>query len=390
MRIGVYTTEHAATVGGGFVFRDEVVRAAQDYTGPHRIEIIGANRPVAAVSRSRLGRYLSRFGRLRQRVRAAKNRDMTSELERKKIDLLWFNHLVPLDVGVPYILNIFDLQHRLQPWFPEVSAGGQWREREDDWTPGIQRAVAVIVGSEEMRHEVSQFYGLPLDRVRAVPLPTPQGAIDAAQTADDGVAADELRIRYGIAGDFIYYPAQFWPHKNHVSLLRALARLHRDGRRLTLVLTGSDQGNRAHVEAVAAGLGLADHVRILGFIPHRDVIGLYRHAVALTFVSLFGPDNLPPLEAMALGCPVVLSNIPGVRTLFGDTPVFVDPRDEVAIAEGIARVLTDPSVRKRAADEGRRHAHANTRALYLQRVLAIVDEFEPTRRLWASGPWVGA
>src|SRR5262249_40971464 len=246
----------------------------------------------------------------------------------------------------------------------------------------IRRASIITVGSEQAKEELSFFYNVPRDRIHAVPFPTPQGAIDAANSAAESDASD-VRKKYGIAGDYIFYPAQFWAHKNHVNLLHALRRL-REQRDvdLSLVLTGTDHGNLDHVRAVASRLGLDGRLHVLGFIPHADVIALYRNALALAYVSFFGPENLPPLEAMAMGCPVGLSDIPGVGSLFGDAPVLVDPRNDVSIAEGIQRLIEDPKVRQRCIAAGRDIAMANTCARYVARIHEILDEFEPVRRCW--------
>jgi len=162
-----------------------------------------------------------------------------------------------------------------------------------------------------------------------------------------------------------------------------LRRLHRDHRMpLSLVLTGSDQGSLAYVRVVAEQLGLTPHVHFLGFVPHEDVIAFYRSAFALSYVSFFGPENLPPLDAMALGCPVVLSDIPGVRTLFGDAPVLVNPRSEASIADAIRWLHDDPDQRCQRAKAGKEIATRNTPEKYVRSIHAILDDFEPLRRCW--------
>src|SRR5207249_4800394 len=128
-----------------------------------------------------------------------------------------------------------------------------------------------------------------------------------------------VRGKYGLRREFLFYPAQFWPHKNHVNLLLALDLLRGSaGVELDLVLTGSDKGNLNHVTKTAVALGLTSQVHILGFVPKADLRELYREAVSLTFASFFGPDNIPPLEAFALGCPVVAAAVPGSEEQLGN------------------------------------------------------------------------
>src|SRR5207244_2066444 len=176
-------------------------------------------------------------GKARSRDESMKR--VESDIRGRGIQMLWFNHLEPIAVDIPYILNIFDLQHRLQPWFPEVSAKGLWDHREATWANAARRASIVTVGSEEAKEQLSFFYGVPLGNIRVVPFPTPRAALDAASRSSAlPVDAEAVKAKYGIKGEFPFYPAQFWPHKNHVNLLHALRRLHRDHRMpLSLVLT---------------------------------------------------------------------------------------------------------------------------------------------------------
>jgi glycosyltransferase involved in cell wall biosynthesis len=383
MKVGLYTIAGEATVGGGFVLRNDVARAALEVRGRHEFELVSFNKfeSLKGGLAHRVARKVARLSPIGRRVASSRRQLLEEQVRERRLDMLWFNHLEPIDVGLPYILNIFDLQHRLQPWFPEVSANGQWEERENTWSRAIRRASIITVGSEQAKQELSFFYGVPLDRIHAVPFPTPQGAIDAGSAT--AANAPDIRKKYNVEGDYLFYPAQFWAHKNHVNLLHALRRLRDEhGIVLSLVLTGSDHGNLAHLRAVAARLGLDRKVHFLGFIPHPDVIALYRGALALAYVSFFGPENLPPLEAMAMGCPVVLADISGVRTLFGAAPVLVDPRDEASIAEGIRQLVQSTDVRQRRIAVGREVALQNTCARYVGRIHEILDAFEPVRRCW--------
>ena len=369
------------TLGGGFVFRDDLEKAAAALSGRHSFE------PVGLQLKFDLRRKAANaFNVLRGRPRLAPPVDaaaLFAEVERRRIDLLWYNHIPPVHIGVPYLINIFDLQHRLQPAFPEVSSEGQWEYRERVWSDGVRRAALVTVGSDEARAQLSHFYGVPLERIFVLPFPTPQRAIDIARGAIAVEGSGDIRAKYGIKGDFLFYPAQFWPHKNHVNLLLGLKLLQSRGRKVSLVLTGSDHGNRSHVEAVAQRLGLSDEVHFCGFVPYEDILAFYRQACALSYVSFFGPENLPPLEAMALGCPVIMADIAGVQTLHGDGPYLVDPRKPEAIADGVEWVLDNPDQVAGRVTRARNLALHNDCGHYLERLQQILDEFAFMRRGWA-------
>ena len=388
MKIGLYTFDVPASLGGGFVLRDDLAIAAVQIAGRHQFELVTipapANiKPPRHHLHKRLRRQWNRtLGRHPEHPVMPPIKRFRNEVTTRKFDLLWFNHLHPIHVGVPYVLNIFDLQHRLQPAFPEVSKDGQWEHREDVWKDAIQRAAIVTVGSEEAKEQLCHFYGVPLENVWVLPFPTPQKAIDIAEGKIDAPARQDVRGKYGIKNDFLFYPAQFWPHKNHVNLLHAVKMLKQRGRAISLVLTGSDHGNLAHVRQTAQDMGVADLVHFCGFVPYEDILTFYHEARALSYVSFFGPENLPPLEAMALECPVILSDIPGVRTLHGDGPVLVDPRKPEAIADSVEYILDNPDQVRDRVKAGKDVALRNNCERYLQNFQRMLDSFEPVRRCW--------
>ena len=122
-----------------------------------------------------------------------------------------------------------------------------------------------------------------------------------------------------------------------------------------------------------------------GFVSREELIWLYRHSLALGYVSLFGPDNLPPLEAFALGCPVIAARLQGAEGQLGDAVLFVDPRDEGEIAEAIKRVRSDSEFREELIRKGKDRAAANTPRHYAERIFAVLDDLELYRRCWGTG-----
>ena len=151
-----------------------------------------------------------------------------------------------------------------------------------------------------------------------------------------------------------------------------------------LVLTGADRGTRAHVMRIAEQLGVAARVHALGFVDRDMLVALYRHAEALIHPSLFGPDNLPPLEAMALGCPVIAASSDGADAHFGDAAVLVDGLDAGAFATAILRLRSDSTRRADLVARGRERAELHTAAGYATSVLRFIDtRIAPARALWA-------
>ncbi len=295
-----------------------------------------------------------------------------------KIDLFWFlGGFEP--VAMPFVFTELDCQHRLQPEFPEVSkVGWSWNDREN-FHLYARRAAYVVTGTEEGARQMRYFYQIPAERCRVIPLPVPVSTLrsDITPTRPKGLWVEP---------PFLFFPAQFWPHKNHVTLVKAL-KYYNDAnplKPLGLVFSGADKGNRAHVFRFVREVGLEHKVQILPFISEAEVLWMYDHAVALAFPSLFGPDNLPPLEAFARHCPVITANIPGAKEQLGDAPLYYDPLDERDLSDKIKQLLTSTDLRDSCIQKGLRQIEGRTANDYVQRMCDIMEEFARVRKLWGS------
>lgn len=296
-----------------------------------------------------------------------------------KIDLVWFISVWTEKVTVPYIATVWDLAHRVHPYFPEVSVSGwKWKLRERHYRELLPRAACVITGTEAGKKEIATYYQVPEHLVQVVPFPTPQFALAP-------IASGEMNAGGDLPDNFLFYPAQFWPHKNHVGLLLAMKILReKHGLDFHLVLTGSDKGNLGYMREKVEELGLADRVTYLGFVETGLLRELYRGAFALVYPTFFGPDNLPPLEAFALGCPVIASNVSGAKEQLGKAALLFDPKDPEEMARLIKELHDSPARREEMIRLGRERALSWTAVDYVERIFRIIDDFEPVRRCWSS------
>lgn len=373
MNIGVLLSEMTPEAGGGYTFECEVFAALARLSGdvrhtfhvitPHAIALPAGAPHLRLIEIPRQRRFVERMRNLVRKTYRVLTKSGRRELRRAKkvswrerfllgcgMDLLWYPTPSVVTMEIPYITVVWDLQHRLQPYFPEVSLNAEWDLRERHYSQVLRRATYVVTGTEAGKREIEQFYGVPGERMRILPHPTPEFALEAPTGDDDAVLA-----QYGIRRPYVFYPAQFWPHKNHVGLLEAVKILgERHGLAVDVVLVGSDKGNRGFVEETATRLGIRDRVKFPGFVSQHELVVFYRNALATTYVTYFGPENLPPLEAFAAGCPVVASDVSGSEEQLGDAALRVDPRDHAAIAAAICGVHGDAALRATLVERGRR------------------------------------
>ena len=294
------------------------------------------------------------------------------------IELMLYPTVDPLsfEAGLPYVMTVHDLQFKLQPHWPEFAdVSNHW-----DYLLrfGVRWATLLIVDSEVGREDVLQLYDgqITADRVKVLPyLP----AVDLSHVP---LPKDVTRVRntYDLPERYLFYPAQFWPHKNHARIVKAIAVL-RDRHNLTapIALAGTWTGGvraRTHedVMALASQLGVASLVHCLGYVPDEDLAALYAGAVALVMPTFFGPTNIPVLEAWSLRCPVLTSGIRGIREQVGEAAILVDPTDIESIAEGIRRLWTEDALRRTLVQRGRERIAVYPPQEFRRRFDAIVDE----------------
>lgn len=395
MKVGILLDEYSPTDGGAFTMQGDVLRALLDLAtesrhnfvvidqpnshlkadlkSQRRVEFLPVQQP-SLLEKSRA--FISRnWPALQMRTRWAST--LNRKIRQAGIEFVWFLSQRPQDIDLPYMAIVLDLQHRVQPWFPEVSEFGHWDVRERAFARHLGRAAAVITGTQVGQNEISTFYQVPRERIHILPHPTPNHALKAVSNS-----AEKILDKFALKPGYLLYPAQFWAHKNHINLLHALKQLGEESLELHLVLSGSDFGNRDFVLQKIKELGLTKQVHITEFVDQDDLTVLYQNALALTYLSFFGPENLPPLEAFALGCPVIAAQVDGADEQMGDAALLVDPRDPAAIAAAIHKIYGDKILRGQLVARGKERAARWTAQDFVRGAFKILDDFEPIRRIW--------
>jgi len=252
--------------------------------------------------------------------------------------------------------------------------------RELGTTSFIQRATIIVTGNMVGAKQISSAYSIPMDRVLVNALPVPSDSITYKENPE---STEKIRKWREEVGDFILYPAQFWPHKNHKVLLEAIAILVSNGDFIPkLVLTGSDKGNLDYINALIKDLKLDNYVVNLGFISRQDLLYLYTEANALVFPSMFGPDNIPPLEAMAVGCPVLVSDDPGMREQLGSAAIYLSPTSPLEWVNAISDLQRNPQLRQTLVMAGIERVNDSNSDEYIERVRERILEFKQIRETW--------
>ncbi len=230
--------------------------------------------------------------------------------------------------------------------FPEAHSGIRDRGMRVLVPLAVRRSQRVIAISQSTRRDLVELLGTPPAKIDVVP----QGLGALARAS--ALGAQETRARFGLGERRVLLTLSAKrPHKNLLALIGALARIPPE-RRPLLVAPGYPTWHEAELRARAAELGIAQDVRLEGWLQEREIEGLWALADAFVYPSLYEGFGLPVLEAMARGVPVACADASSLPEVAGGAALLFDPHSEVEMAQAIERLLGDPALARSLRERG--------------------------------------
>lgn len=267
-------------------------------------------------------------------------------VRRDGIDLMHYaGGTVPVASRVPAVVTL----HDIQPFDLPENFHPVKRAYIHRMVPkALREANKVIVPCAFVRDGIIERFDIEPERLVIVPW-------GVASTHVSAEAVEGVRARYGLPKRWFIYPAITYPHKNHVTLVRAFAQLAAEHGDVALVLTGRRASAETDVREEVERLGISDRVWRTGAVSRDDLVALLAGAVAMPFPSRYEGFGLPVLEAMAMSTPVVSSAATALPEAVGDAGLLVDPDDVEAWRDGLTQMLS-PGIRETFVEAGRRRA----------------------------------
>jgi glycosyltransferase involved in cell wall biosynthesis len=373
---------------------DELAR----FEGPNvrRVRVgTGRSTPSALKSRSR-----SYSSVLRQLVQAAlpaavsyRLRDLYRRtyvqrrhralIDKLGCDLVLCPSTVPFirSLTVPLVSIVYDLQHRDCPQF---FTREQRFFRERQLAQACAVAARVVCISETVRERLLDAMTVVPERVVSIPLPVMHDVRTKSRTA-----SRQLLARWELPADgFLLYPANSWPHKNHVRLLAAFERycVEQPQSSLTLVCTGVlDDRMRSYRDGLAT-TAIRGRVWFTGYCPPDVLIALFQACKAVIYPSLYEGFGLPVLEAMVAGRPVLCSDLPVLREVAGSAATFFDPASTRAICGAIGTLEQRPRLVAQGVRRGLERAEQFTdRQAFARKYVELFESLLPGPLQQVSG-----
>jgi glycosyltransferase involved in cell wall biosynthesis len=275
------------------------------------------------------------------------------------------DHLQPRLCRVPSVFTLHDLAFRFYPethtplnrWFHTLMM------------PHFLRATDMVIAvSENTKTDVMRLYGLDEEKIRVI-----YEGVNPRFHPVNLEARSAVRQKYGLPEGYILSVGTIEPRKNLTTLLQAYWTLRGRGSGYRLVIAGKKGWLNEEFYRQLRRLGLEDDVLLLGFVPDEDLPALYSAATLFAFPSLYEGFGLPPLEAMACGTPVVVSDTSSLPEVVGDAGIKIGPRDVRGFARAMEQVLMDEPLQKEMSHSGEQQARGFTWEKAAQETLAVYN-----------------
>ena len=312
------------------------------------------------------------------------NYSLDKYFEQFKIDIVYFTGGVGMALKLEYmnfICTVWDLCHRDHPEFPEVRENEEFEAREFVFKNVLPKAVAIIAESETGKENLIKYYNLSPERIFIIPF-SPSVSI---KLTNQNLQENELNIsqKYNIKYPYIFYPAQFWSHKNHIYILKAIKLLNENnGPKLSVVFSGSKGPSYNHISNKIKSMNLEKQIHVIGFVANHEIPCIYRQSLALVMPTWFGPTNIPPLEAFSLSVPVLYPKLPDLSKQVQNAALLFNPYQPSSLAHHLIQLIDKPSLSKKLIQNGTevlKTINSNKRTNTIDKIL---NQFEAKLNCW--------
>ncbi len=248
----------------------------------------------------------------------------------KKIDIVWFlsaEYYYPL--FSKYISTVWDLQHITHSSFPETGSFSRRIYREIVIKNFLKNSYKIITGSKILISLMKKRYNISSKNFIYNNHPTPTFFIKEKK-----ISKKKMPIK-----NFFLYPANFWEHKNHLNLFKGFEQFNEIQKfKYKLVLVGNI-ANEKYFRKIKKKFNnnFDKNFKILKFVKLKYLLALYDNCLALIYSSFAGPENLPPLEAMARKKKIICSNYPGAKEQLGNIPIYFNPYKPKSIKKALIK-----------------------------------------------------
>ena len=249
-------------------------------------------------------------------------------------------------VNKPFVFTLHDMQEKYYPYYFTLY------ERFTRWVNNktlSKCAYKIICESEYVKNDIINFTDTIPEKVVIIQSPPPENLVNYIF---DNYKYIKIKNKYKLPDNYLIYPAQSWPHKNHLKLLEAFSIVNKDNLNLNLILTGNINNNYKYILKKIDELGISNKVKHLGCISYEELLYVYKMSIMLIMPTLFESVSIPIYESFFLKVPVCASNVLAIPEQVGDAGILFDPNDVYDMADKISILLNDEKLRNEKKELG--------------------------------------
>ncbi len=240
---------------------------------------------------------------------------------------------------VPVVTTMHDVQ---EFHFPEFFSASERLHRAINNLKSVSESDHIIVSFEHIKNDLIKYYSISEEKVSVCPPPFADDWFAAKKETDWKI----LESKYSISKKYLLYPAATWPHKNHILLIEALAKMKNVVADISLVCTGNKTEYFSLIDKKIVELGLQNSIKFLGIIPEEDLIGLYKNAELVVIPTLYEAGSGPLYEAMRYKVPVICSDTTSLPETINNPKYIFNPKDVEQLSMLITKMLTDENEKR--------------------------------------------
>lgn len=296
-------------------------------------------------------------------------------------DIVYFispNNMCNSLVNIPYVFTVWDLEHLRSMEFPEVSYERVFEQRELLYSESLKKAYSVIVDSDYGKLFAIEKYNLDKKRITVLKY------LPNVRLSNDNEYID-IKSKYNIKNDYIFYPAQFWAHKNHIYILKAIKILKEEkGVNIDVIFSGSNKGNLEYILNKAKKYKIDNLIHYIGFAPNEEIPYLYKQSLSLVMPTYLGPTNIPPLEAFAYETTVCYSDTPFFKEQVGNAVFWMDLNNPFSLVENILEIKNNKQLVNKKINLGKKILINWNEEDFYKKLIKIFTEYQYIRSCWGK------
>ncbi|MCR4289243.1 MAG: glycosyltransferase family 4 protein [Candidatus Scalindua sp.] len=270
-------------------------------------------------------------------------KDMSASLKQEEFSLYFESNFIPTNIRARKVVTaVSDLSLKK---FPHYHPRDRVEYFDKNFDKGLKRSDRLIVLSSMIKNELVGLMGVKKDKITVIPPGIDKGIFKFYPKRE----MENMKKKYHLPKKFIFYLGTIEPRKNLKGLIDAYLQLNIKKEFKLVIVGASGWKNKDVMQSFSNHV---DDVLFLGNLPNIDIALMMNMASCLVYPSFYEGFGLPPLEAMACGCPAVVSNLPSIQEACGDAAYYIDPYNVDNITESIYSVLTNKELSQSLVKKG--------------------------------------